>query len=202
MELLRGRIEMMEMESLETSPVSTDHTTASSLFDKLALDHPPPPRYGLGTALRAAVVTTSLEYELGASMTPAEHLSPRWISRDSGPLSPDGLQAIPGHPMTNGGNAAIEPLSDLSKSQTLADERFKLPPINTSFRRMPLRITRLKPMLLQPITDRRRVLAGQLPDRVKRHPFLKTTLQKPLVHAEIIAFAPDGNTNKCSYNYR
>ncbi|HEY5708363.1 MAG TPA: hypothetical protein VIS51_03115 [Solirubrobacterales bacterium] len=142
MELLRSRIKMMKMESLGASLVSANRATASGLFDELPLDHPPTPRYSLGPTLRATVVATSLEHELGAPMAPAEHLGPGRISGDSGSLAPERLESILSHPVADGGDAALKPLSDIPKAQTLADKRFKLSFIDTSPWCMLLRVTR------------------------------------------------------------
>jgi hypothetical protein len=106
-------------------------------------------------------------------------------------LSSLSLQPVPAKPVTSRRVADTQALSNLLDGQALANEGFELSPRDTAFRRVPTRTVCRQAVLLQPVAHRRRVFASQFADRFQRHPFRQATLQKSLVHAQIIAFASD-----------
>jgi len=63
-------------------------------------------------------------------------------------------------------------------------------------RRVGLAPSRLQPMLLQPVADRRFVLAGSLADRFEGHSLCQTLFEELLLHGEIISVYADGTMRR------
>ncbi len=112
------------------------------------------------------------------------------IQRDAtlGSLS---LEPVPPKPMAGGGVSDSQTLSNLLDGQALENERLELVARDTAFGGVSRRSICCQAMLPQPVAHRRGMLARQLADRFKRHPFCQAILQKPLVHGEILTFASD-----------
>jgi len=76
--------------------------------------------------------------------------------------------------------------------QALFDQRLKLLPSQAAFGPMLASPNGLKTEGLKPVTHRRWVFAGQLRDRVQRHPSLQALFEELPVHAENMSLRSDG----------
>jgi hypothetical protein len=182
---------MVKVKRLEATSISANGTATTRLFDKFALDHSSTLGHSFRTAPSAAIVTPALEHELGAPMVSANQIRPLRVAGDPRSLPPDGLEFALCHPMTNCGDTPIQPLSDLSQGQTLSNEGFELLPRKAAPRSMAGVARRDEVMLSQPVAHCGGVFAGQFSDRLQRHLLVQAFLEKPLVHAKIIALTAD-----------
>jgi hypothetical protein len=84
--------------------------------------------------------------------------------------------------MTDARQAAVHPTRNFPERQTSRQQTFHLLLRWRPFSRMFLRLSRLQPVLLQPIADRRFVLADALADRFEGHSLGQALFEELLLH--------------------
>lgn len=159
---------MVELRCALAPVVATDDALAARLGDQPALDLAPPPPHPFKATALTPVVATALQNELGLSVLPAlERCFSPSIIGSVVPVS-YGLEVVPLHPVPNRGQASIHLLRDFTEGHSKTKKSFELILRGRTLRGMFLGLGGRKPVLLQPVADRRFVFADALADRFER----------------------------------
>lgn len=101
-------------------------------------------------------------------------------------LKPGSLQ-----PIAHRRIASVELFGHAPNGCSLLDQLTQADQVNLTFWAMAGVSVGYKPVLLQPVADRRGMLSHRLPDRIERHPLRQAILQPSLFHADIISSTSD-----------
>ena len=169
LKLLRPGIEMMKLKRPVTTRVAAKDALSARLIYQDSLQGVPPSHSRFNPTALAAIVTPSLSDKVGLTMVLAsgDHLS--WAIVRATLAARVGLQFVLPDPVANRRQASVQAVRNLPQGKAGGKKSFQLPFRKSTFGGVLLCLHRLQPVLLQPVADRRFVLAGAFADRFEGH---------------------------------
>ncbi|CAA9503669.1 MAG: hypothetical protein AVDCRST_MAG30-2073 [uncultured Solirubrobacteraceae bacterium] len=158
MELLRMRVDVMELQGGLATVVAAEHAAPAGLLDQHALDGPPALGHAIAAALLAPVRAAALEDVVGRAVVPATQ---RNRKRPCGDGSACGVavvglaarQTVTSEVPAHEPNRASEFEGHLGDRRSTSDEAFELMPIERRARPEAIGAVRPELVALEPVAD-------------------------------------------------